>query len=73
MKVEFYDEDGFLVNKMLSYKPKNFNGHKLPSRLEFIPVDKPGQKTVIIYKQLKFDIPVNQKLFSPNYMTRIKI
>ncbi len=73
MKVEFYDEDGFLVNKMLSYEPKNFNGHKLPSRLEFIPVDKPGQKTVIIYKQLKFDIPVNQKLFSPNYMTRIKI
>jgi len=73
MKVEFYDEDGFLVNKMLSYEPKNFNGHKLPSRLEFIPVEKPGQKTVIVYKQLKFDIPVDQKLFSPNYMTRIKI
>jgi len=26
-----------------------------------------------VYKQLKFDIPVDQKLFSPNYMTRIKI
>ena len=73
MKVEFYDEDGFLVNKMLSYEPKNFSDHKLPARLEFIPVDKPGQKTVIIYKQLKFDIPVDNKLFSPNYMTRIKI
>ncbi len=73
MKVEFYDEDGFLVNKMLAYDPKNFNGHKLPSRLEFIPEDKPGQKTVIIYKQLKFNVPVDEKLFSPNYMTRIKI
>ena len=73
MKVEFYDEDGFLVNKMLSYEPKNFDGHKLPSRIEFIPVDKPGQKTVIIYHRLKFDIPVDNQLFSPNYMTRIKM
>jgi len=73
MKVEFYDEDGFLVNKMLGYEPKNFSGHQLPSRLEFIPVDKPGQKTVIIYNQLQFDIPVDRKLFSPKYMTRIKI
>lgn len=73
MKVEFYDEDGFLVNKMLGYDPKNFDRHKLPSRLEFIPVDKPGHKTIIIYKQLKFDIHVDDKLFSPNYMMRIKI
>ncbi len=73
MKAEFYDEDGFLVNKMIASEPKMFNGKRLPSRLSFIPVDKPGNKTIIIYNSLQFDLPVSDKLFSPNYMTRIKI
>lgn len=73
MKAEFYDEDGFLVNKMLASEPKIFDGKRLPSKISFIPVDKPGHQTMIIYNTLKFDIPVNPKIFSPNYMTRFKI
>ena len=72
VKVEFYDEDEFLVNKMLSYQPKMFDGRKLPSRIEFIPIDKPGNKTVIIYKTLIFDKPINDRFFSINNIKRIR-
>jgi len=73
MQAEFYDEDGFLVNKMQASEPKMFDRRRLPSKIAFIPVDKPGQKTLIIYKKLKYDLPINPKYFSPNYMTRFKL
>jgi len=73
MQAEFYDEDGFLVNKMMASEPKLFDGKRLPSKISFIPVDKSGNKTIVIYNKLQFDLPVNDKLFSPNYMTRIRI
>ncbi len=70
MKAEFYDEDGFAVNRMQAYDPKVFDGRKLPSRIEFIPMDKPGHKTVIRYENWKFDLPVDEKLFTVNHMSR---
>ena len=72
MKIEFYDEDGFLVNKMLAYKPKIFDGKKLPSRIEFIPVDKPGNKTVIIYNKLVFDKPISESYFTINHIKKLR-
>ncbi len=72
MKIEFYDEDGFLVNKMLAYKPKIFDGKKLPSKIEFIPVDKPGNKTVIIYNKLVFDKPISESYFTINHIKKLR-
>ena len=72
LKAEFYDEDGFLVNKMIASKPKIFDGRKLPSEIAFIPVDKPGNKTLIIYKKLLFDLSIPDKYFTLNYMKRLR-
>jgi len=72
MKIEFYDEDGFLVNKMLAYEPKIFDGKKLPSRIEFIPVDKPGYKTIIIYNKLVFDKPISESYFTINHIKKLR-
>ena len=72
LKAEFYDEDGFLVNKMIASKPKVFDGRKLPSEIAFIPVDKPGNKTLIIYKKLLFDLSIPDKYFTLNYMKRLR-
>ncbi len=72
LKAEFYDEDDFLVNKMMASKPKIFDGRRLPSEITFIPVDKPGNKTLIIYNKLKFDLPVPDKYFTINYMKRLR-
>ena len=72
MKIEFYDEDDFLVNTMNATAFGNFDGRKLPSVFEYIPADKEGQKTVIEYQSLKFDMPIDQQIFSTNYMKRLR-
>ncbi len=72
MKAEFYDEDDFLVNSMIASEPKMFGDKRLPSKLEFIPWEKEGNKTVIEYQKLVFDIPVKDLYFSPNYMKKLK-
>jgi len=72
LKAEFYDEDGFLVNKMLASKPKMFDNRRLPSEIAFIPVDKQGHKTLIIYNKLVFDKKIDDKIFGVNYMKRLK-
>lgn len=72
LKAEFYDEDGYLVNTMLGKEPKNLGGRLLPSRLEVIPADEPGHKTVVEYLQLKFDTPVEEAFFSIQNMKRVK-
>jgi outer membrane lipoprotein-sorting protein len=71
MQTDFYDEDGFLVNQMIGSHVKTFDGKMLPSKLTVVPVDKPGQSTVIIYDQWKFDITVPEQYFTTNYMKRI--
>lgn len=72
MKAEFYDEDSFLINKLLSYNIKNFDGKKLPSKMEFIPVEKKGQKTIIEYLVWKFGVTIPDKYFTSQYMKRLK-
>jgi outer membrane lipoprotein-sorting protein len=71
LQTDFYDEDGFLVNQMIGSEVKSFDNKILPSKLTVIPVDKPGQSTVITYEQWKFDIIVPEDYFTTNYMKRI--
>ncbi|MCC3152323.1 outer membrane lipoprotein-sorting protein [Hymenobacter sp. BT770] len=32
---------------------------RLPTSLEMTPADKPGQKTVLLYRSLRFNVPLN--------------
>lgn len=72
MKVEFYDEDDFLVNTMYGKNVKTLGGKILPGTMEVIPADKPEQKTVLEYLELQFDIKVNEGFFSIANMKKIK-
>ena len=71
MQTDFYDEDDFLVNQMIASEVKTFGSKILPSKLTVVPVDKPGQSTVIYYEQWKFDINIPEQYFTTNYMKRI--
>ena len=72
LKVENYDEDGYLVNSMLAYDIKNLGGRMIPSRMEMIPADEPGNKTVMIYNNIQFDVAIDQEVFTVDYMKRLK-
>tara|TARA_B100001173_G_scaffold159980_1_gene138404 strand:+ start:2821 stop:3561 length:741 start_codon:yes stop_codon:yes gene_type:complete len=72
LKTEFYDEDLEIVNKMVGSKIKEFNSKKLPSKLEYFPLDDEGNKTVIEYKIWNFDVSIPENYFSTQYVSRLK-
>lgn len=72
LRSEFYDEDGMLVNIMNGSDVKMLGGKLIPAKMEMIPVDKPGQKTVIIYSVMKFDDPMDDNFFTVENMKRVK-
>jgi outer membrane lipoprotein-sorting protein len=71
-KTEYYDEDIELVNEENAYDLKDFGDRVLPSRMEVFPVDKPGNKTIILLKEMKFNTPIDDDFFSQQNMKIMK-
>ena len=72
LKGEYYDEDGTLVNTEILTDIKMMGNRKMPTRLEMIPADKPGQKTIMIFKDIAFDIKIDEAFFSQQNMKKVK-
>lgn len=72
MKVEFYDEDNYLVNTMLGKNIKTIGGRTLATMMEIIPADEPGHKTMIEYLKAEFDKPISEEIFSIQNMKRAR-
>ncbi|MEM0997304.1 MAG: outer membrane lipoprotein-sorting protein [Bacteroidota bacterium] len=72
MRSEFYDEDGYLVNVMQASDIKQMGGHTVATRLEMIPVEEDGHKTVMEYQSLKFDADIDPTFFSVQNMKRVR-
>lgn len=72
MKAEYYDEENILVNTMNAGDVKMLGGKLLPSRMEMIPVEKKGNKTVLIYNSLLFDQHVEESFFSTQNMQKVQ-
>ena len=50
----------------------DFGNKKLPSVLEYIPMDKDGNKTIIERLVWNFDIEINQRYFLPGNMKNLR-
>lgn len=72
LKVEFYDEDDYLVNTMTGSDVKAFGDKKLPSRMTVIPAEEPENKTILQYDVWEFDVDIDEKMFTTNYIKRVK-
>jgi outer membrane lipoprotein-sorting protein len=72
IKSEFYDEDGFLVKTHKASKIKTFDDRKLPSVLEIIPSDEPGNKTLVVITKMTFNTSFDADFFTQQNMKRIK-
>jgi outer membrane lipoprotein-sorting protein len=64
VKEEDYSERGELIRTIALTDVKRMGGRLLPAKLECVPTRKPGQKTVIEYKELAFDVPLSDDFFS---------
>jgi hypothetical protein len=72
LKAEFYDEDDFLVKTFLGTEIKKMDDRTIPTHWEMIPEDKPGEKTIMIYEKIDFNIDVKESFFSEQNMKRIR-
>ena len=72
LKSEFYDEEGYLINRMVASDIKEMGGIVIPTRMEIIPVEEEGKKTIMEYISLKLNIGLEDSYFTLQNMKRIK-
>ncbi len=69
---EYYDEDSKLVNVSNNYDIRRMGDREIPTRLEMVPVNKKGQKTVMHIDEMKFNTGIDESFFSQQNMKKIK-
>jgi len=72
MKIEYYDEDEFLVKTELAHNITTMGGRVIPSQMEIIPADKPNQRTIVNIESIEFNVPIEDSFFSQQSMKRIR-
>ncbi len=71
-KADYYDEDGNLVNTMLLSDIKKMDDRVIPTRMEMIPANEQGKKTVIEILSAAFNKPVAESFFSIQNMKMVR-
>jgi len=72
LKNEYYDEDGYLINREILSKIKNVGDRTIPTYFEIIPVEKEGQKTTMEFTHIEFNAPIQNDFFSIQNMKRVR-
>ncbi len=72
LKAEYYDEDAVLVKTMRGSDIRKLGGRTFPTRWAMIPNDKPGQRTVLIYHDIRFNPKIKSSFFSLQNMKRLR-
>jgi len=66
----YYDEDGILIRTMTFDQPKIIDKRTVPMRLTLQPEDKLEESTVIVYKNIILNIPLDDSFFSLQNLQR---
>jgi outer membrane lipoprotein-sorting protein len=72
LKTELYDEDGYLVRTELGSEIKVMDGRVIPTRLELLPAEEKGNKTIVEIKDIKFNVSIDDDFFSQQNMKRLR-
>ena len=66
----YYVEEGLLVRTMSFDQGRKIGKRMVPMRMTLQPEDKPKESTVIVYKDIAFDIPLKDSFFSLQNLQR---
>jgi outer membrane lipoprotein-sorting protein len=72
MKTELYDEERTLIRTETGSEIKEIDGRTIPSRMELIPAEEPGNKTIVDIKDIKFNVQIPESFFSQQNMKNIR-
>jgi len=69
---EYYDEDMVLVNEENADDIKRMGDRDIPTRMEMEPVNKKGNKTILLINSIGFNMPIEESFFSQQNMKKVK-
>ncbi len=72
LRIEYYGEDNELLDTMEFSDIRNMSGREIPSRMEIIPADEEGHKTVIRYEAIDFNPGITESFFTKQNMTKVR-
>ncbi len=72
LRAELYDEEDFLVRTETGSEIKTMDNRIIPTRMELIPAEEPGNKTIVEIKEIKFNVPIQESFFSQQNMKNIR-
>ena len=64
VKQIYFDEDGSPMREMLFTEVKTFGDVTLPTVMELRPLNKPDNRTRVIYESMEFDLDLQEDFFS---------
>lgn len=70
--VEYYDEEDKVVKKFVGSDLKPMDGRKIFTHWEMIPLDNPGNKTIMDYNKIQFNIKIDESFFSEQNMKKVR-
>ena len=72
LKVELFDEDGYLVRTETGSDIKIMGGRSITSKIELVPQEEPENRTLLEIREIKFNIPIEESFFSQQNMKRVR-
>ena len=72
VKTDYYDEEGELIKSFIGSNEQKMDGRNIFAHWEMIPYDEPGNKTILHYKEIKFNIDIEESFFSEQNMKRVR-
>lgn len=72
LRVENFDQRGELANTMELDQILELGGRKLPTRMTLIPADRPQQRTILGFREMEFDIDIDESFFTQQNMRRVR-
>ncbi|MBN1409734.1 MAG: outer membrane lipoprotein-sorting protein [Spirochaetales bacterium] len=68
---KYYNEKGELMRILNFTDIRTFDKKKIPSTIEVIPQNEDGQKTIIRYRQVEFDKPISDSVFTLQNLRKV--
>ena len=68
--MEYYDEDGEAVRRSTYEDVQTIADRTLPLKMRMVPLDKPDEFTEVHYQELRFDVELDDSLFSIQALKR---
>jgi outer membrane lipoprotein-sorting protein len=72
LRAELFDDGGILIRTETGKEIKVMDGRSIPTILELVPAEEPGNRTVIVIKSIRFNVPVEESFFSQQNMKNLR-